>query len=352
MRRREFLGAACLVTVPRAGLAAARSAEADAVTDGWVSDNAFAGVIAMARRGRIRHARAFGLADIEARRPATLDTRFAIGSVSKWFSTLAVLRLVDRGVVALDAPLGRHLPMLAAPAATEVRVVDLLANRSGIRDRLTEAVRRDAALRTTTASAAELAAQFANGPMQEPAGTRFDYAVLNWVLVRALLEQVAHMPFAAVVRRDVLAPLGLAHTDIAEQGFAGVPGLAPAYGRVDPPLRKADPVGAAMAASGTFVSTASDLLRAAHGVFAPGFLSRGSLARLTEVRTAEAEYALGGRVHAIDGVAWAWEQGKIGGYRTHLAHDPARDRGIVVLGNTDLPQDAIAQLVEQLAALA
>jgi CubicO group peptidase (beta-lactamase class C family) len=349
MNRRAFVGAALVASLPHIAVATMRRSGPDPILDPWVARHRFAGVVAQARRGRLTDARAFGLASIEERTPTTVATRYAIGSVSKWFSTLVVLRLAGRGAVDLDAPIGRDLPGLSGPAATQVRLVDLLANRSGIPDRLTAAVRQDPALRTTTDTAASLALRFANGPLAAAPNSVFDYAVLNWVLVRAIVEQVTGLAFADAVRREVLTPLKLGQTGVAEAGFAAVPDLAPAYAQVDPPRRKADPVGPAMAASGTFVSSAGDLLRAAHLVFATDFLSPPARARLLEIRSPGSEYALGGRVHRIAGRDWAWEQGKIGGYRTHLAHDLARDRGIVLLGNSDLPQDAISQLVEQLA---
>jgi D-alanyl-D-alanine carboxypeptidase len=71
-----------------------------------------------------------------------------------------------------------------------------------------------------------------------------------------------------------------------------------------------------------------------------------SRAALTTVRWPEQEYALGGRVHPIDGRSWAWETGKVEGYRTHIAHRLDRSETVVVFNTTDMDQGVIGGWVE------
>lgn len=288
---------------------------------------------------------------MEANTPAAATTRYAIGSVSKWLTTAAVLRLTGREALSLDAPVATYLTAMPGEAG-QVPLRHLLSNTSGIPDRLVEAIRTDPTWRTSTASAREVVRRFVPGDVAFTPGTRFDYTVLNWVIVRAILEQRTGRSFAALIDDLVLRPARLAHTGLAERGFDKVAGLAPAYASVTPPKRKMDPVPAFAAASGSFCADAGDLLRAAHVVFGPTLLSPAARAEMLTVRVAQEDYALGGRVRMIAGRRWAWETGKVGGYRTHLAHDVAGDRTIVVLGNTDTSQAAIAMLVEQLTVLA
>ncbi len=67
------------------------------------------------------------------------------------------------------------------------------------------------------------------------------------------------------------------------------------------------------------------------------------------IRWPEQEYALGGRVHSIDGDLWAWETGKVQGYRAHIAHRLGRSETIVIFNTTDIEQSEISSWVEAIA---
>jgi len=193
-----------------------------------------------------------------------------------------------------------------------------------------------------------MAVRFALGDLTFEPGSQFDYSALNWVIVRAILERVTGKPFAALMRELVIKPAGSKGIGIAANGFGNVYGLAPAYRSTNPPIRKNDPVPAFAAASGSFYANTSELIMAAHRIFGSRLLSAASRRALLAVRVPEEGYALGGRVRVVNGRAWAWETGKVGGYRTHLAHDVKGDRSIAVLGNTDMAQSTISTLVDKL----
>jgi D-alanyl-D-alanine carboxypeptidase len=105
-----------------------------------------------------------------------------------------------------------------------------------------------------------------------------------------------------------------------------------------------------VAASGTVYGTAVDAVRAAHGVFSTGLLKPASRAELTAIRWPAEDYALGGRVREIGGRRWAWEPGKIEGYRALIAHDLAGDRTVAIFNNTDMAQGVIGEMAEALIA--
>jgi D-alanyl-D-alanine carboxypeptidase len=351
LRRRDILAglAGAPFAAPFPATAAAPDSESGIVS-AWVAANDFNGVILTGHAGIPRYQRAFGRAVIETGTPASLSTRYAIGSASTWLTVAAVMRLVDRHALDLGAPISTWLPGLRADIGHRVTLRHLLSNTSGIPDRLSDTARTDPSIRTASASAAEIVARFADGDLAFAPGTRFDDTVLNWVIVRAVLEAQGGMAFPALIDSLVLQPLGLVGTGIAENGFASIAGIAIAYRGTRPPVRKMEPSPGFAAASGGFYATAGDLLRAAHGIFNSPFLSVRARREMLTVHMPREEYAIGGRVHLIAGRAWAWETGRIGGYRAHIAHRVAEDRTIIVLGNTDLPQPTVTALVERLAA--
>jgi hypothetical protein len=109
------------------------------------------------------------------------------------------------------------------------------------------------------------------------------------------------------------------------------------------------PIPPFVAASGNAAGTLRDAVRAAHGIFHGTLLSAASRRELTTIRWPEQEYALGGRVHPIDGTLWAWETGKVEGYRAHIAHRLDRSETIVIFNTTDTVQSQIGTWIEAIA---
>ncbi len=181
-------------------------------------------------------------------------------------------------------------------------------------------------------------------------GTQFDYSPFNWVLVNAIVSRAANRSFDEAMAQHVFRPLGLGSMVLASNGWDAVPDMAAAYGATEPPVRKMDPVPAFVAASGNAAGRAEDAMRAAHGVFATGFLRRASREQLLRVRWAPEDYALGGRVRTLSGRRWAWEPGKIAGYRGLIAHDLDGDRTIVIFNTRDADQSVLASWAEAIIA--
>lgn len=352
--RRSFVGAVAAVpilsTARPASAAAALPPGAAALVDRFVAEQGLSGSVAFGRQGRVTAFRAFGLADRERRIPFTAATTVRIGSVSKWLTSVAVLRLAERGLLSLDAPLRAALPELTGPYGG-VPLVQLLANSSGIPDRVTQAIGAEPSLRSSRAGSREMVARFGSGELAFAPGTRFDYAFNNWVLVHAAIERVTGARFEEVLAREVFRPAGLRRTGFADTVTGPLPGSARAYDKAGTPKEAlVPPFGGA---SGNIVSGAADLVRAAHLIFDTSRLLRpASRARLVTVRMADDHYALGGRVREIAGRRIAWETGKVQAYRTHLAHDLGSGRSVVLLSTSDTSQDDMTALVERLLPLA
>lgn len=313
--------------------------------DRFAGEHGFSGVVAFGHRGRIEEARAFGLADLATRTPVRPSTTFRLGSISKWLTAIAVLRLVERRQMALAAPIGRYLPELGSEFAA-VPLEHLLANNSGIPDLIAAAVKAEPGLRDSRAGSAEMVRRFSSGALAFPPGARFDYSFFNWVLLHAAIERVTAKPFAAVIADEVFRPARMGTAGFIDtvhpssstvalafdKSGAPKPGLVPPFG----------------GASGNVHAGAADLVALAHAVFAGRLLRPESVAELIRIRVPEERYALGGRVRDVGGRPWAWETGKVGGYRSHLAHDISGDRTFVVFNNQDMEQDVIGKLVEDL----
>lgn len=309
----------------------------------------FNGALAYGRGGDVAHVRYVGMADVEAGKAISPDTQFKWGSASKWLTSVAVLRLAEQRRLSIDAPITTYLPDFRHDTGERVLLKHLLSNTSGIPDLLSRQIAKEPELRTSTATAASIVARFGGGDLSFVPGDGWDYAALNWSILGALLERLTGEPLPQLIGRLVLRPLGMSGTGFAQVGQPPMPKLAAAYSSVMPPVRKMSPVPPFLAASGNAASTVRDAVRAAHGIFHGSLLNAASRRELVTIHWPEEEYALGGRVHPIGGKLWAWETGKVQGYRAHIAHRLSRSETIVIFNTTDIGQSQIGSWVEAIA---
>lgn len=186
--------------------------------DAIVADKGFAGVVHIDRGGEVDLAAAYGLAHRAHGIANTIDTRFAIASGSKAFTALAVIGLIDRGLLDLSTTarsvLGDDLPLID----DAVTVEHLLTHRSGIGDYVDEDADYDVADYVLPVPVHELATTEPFVPVLDghpatfPPGERFGYSNAGYVVLALIAERVGGGPFHDLVQRTVFEPAGLADT--------------------------------------------------------------------------------------------------------------------------------------------
>jgi CubicO group peptidase (beta-lactamase class C family) len=181
--------------------------------------DAFSGVVLVARGGAPIYQKAVGLADREQGRANTLDTRFRIASMTKMFTAVAVLQLVQAGKLRLDAPLGTYLTDYPnRDIANEVTLHHLLTHTGGTGDVF------DAELAARHGSMLSLrdyvAALGARAPRFEP-GSRHEYSNYGFVLLGRVIEHASGQSYYDYVAKHVFAPAGMTHSDFATIDEAG-----------------------------------------------------------------------------------------------------------------------------------
>lgn len=340
-------GAAALAPLP----GWAKGHADDVKIDAFVKANGFGGTIVRAKAGKPVYARNFGLANIATKAPVTTDTVYGIASISKFLTTVTILKLAEAGKLALDAPIATLLPGYRTDTGAKVQLAHLLSNTSGIPNGFMPEAKLEPDLVTRDIGTAESIRRFCSGDLIFEPGAKFDYLLTNWFIVVAIVEAVTGKPFQQAMREITLDPLGMAHTGAAI-GTENQPGSALSYRTVEPPVEWGNPRTPVMAASGGYFSNAADLLRIGHGVFDRGFVSATSLKALRTVRVPEQDYSLGGRVRTMTiagkPVQAAWETGRTAGYRTLLAHRYDTQESIVLLNNTGISQKAIDLFADSL----
>jgi CubicO group peptidase (beta-lactamase class C family) len=203
-------------------------------------DTAFSGAVRVDRADDVLFAKAYGLADRRHGIPNSLDTRFGIASGTKGLTALAVVRLIEDGVLdwatTARSLLGPDLPLID----DAVTIEQLLAQRSGIGDYFDEDEHPDVTEYVLPVPAQQLVATedylaaLDGHPQKFPPGDRFSYCNGGYVVLALVAERASDTPFPELVRTFVCEPAGMQDTGFlrsdelpsgAAQGYLSADGL-------------------------------------------------------------------------------------------------------------------------------
>lgn len=166
------------------------------------------GSFALVKGGQVIYSRAFGYASIEDDIPATTETKYRIGSVSKTFTAVIILEMVNAGKLSLSTPLGQFFPQL--PGADKITIEQLLRHRSGIHNFGND--RSEKYQDVNPQSREEVLEIFQQAKLDFKPGTKADYNNANYLLLSFIAEEVDQMPFAQVLEKRIAEPLQLNNT--------------------------------------------------------------------------------------------------------------------------------------------
>lgn len=337
MKTQLFLG--CLIVLAGGVEAQSRSAllgRVDSVVSAHMARHQNVGVsIGIEYRGELLVARGYGAADLESSAPATAETVYRIGSVTKQFTAALILQLVEQGKIRLDDEITRFLPDYPTQGR-RMTIRHLLTHSSGIRS-YTALGPRYATLSRLDLTEDQLIAEFANQPFDFEPGAQYRYNNSGYFLLGVIAGKVTGTPYPILVEQALIAPQGLGSSSYCHNSRL-IPKRAHGYaidqGAVvnDRPISMNIPAGA-----GSLCSNVLDLLawqRALDGgrVLGPQWLTAMRTGHLKS--GASGEYGYGVSIGALQGHRQVAHSGGINGFSAWLANYPDDRLTVVVLTNT------------------
>jgi len=300
--------------------------------------------VLVARRGKVLFEKGFGLADIGLHVPATPETRFRIGSITKQFAAAAILKLQEEGRLNVTNVLSQYLP--GYPGGDGVTLHHLLTHTSGIHSYTSKPDFLDAV--TVGAQPEAHIRSFQNDPYDFPPGQRWSYNNSGFFLLGYIIEKVSGQPWGEYLHATLLDPLKMGATGVhaAKDILANE---ARGYTFENGGFRKAlDWDMSKAGAAGALYSTVGDLYRWNEGVFGGRVLAPSSLqAAFTPVRTRddtaadpaprEAGYGYGWSIEKFRGLQEISHGGGLNGFVSFLLRLPKEDFTAVVLVNCAPP---------------
>ena len=207
---------------------------------------------AVVRQGELVWSGAVGYADAEAERESTPETQYRIGSITKTFTTVAVMQLVEEGKLDLDDPLERHLPEAGDGSPTLRR---LLSHASGLQREPPGEMWET----HESPSVEQLLADLARAERVLEPQTKHHYSNLAFALLGEVVARGAGRPYREHVDERIIRPLGLTRTTWAPEEPHAQGYFVDPYANVL--HREAHPDIAGVASAGQLWSTTGDLCR-------------------------------------------------------------------------------------------
>jgi CubicO group peptidase (beta-lactamase class C family) len=195
--------------------------------------------------------------------PVTGDTPFPLGSISKSFTALAIMQLVEADRLELDGAIADHLDVFAGQSGAAITIRQLLSHTSGYST--LQGNQSHAGLAEDRDDVSARVRHLAMSGPAGPVGSRWQYSNANYLILGALIETVSGLEYGAYVETRILEPLGMDDSFVggSDRGAHRVvaTGHNPWFGGRRPVAVSDQPSGRAMAPAGGVVGSAADVAR-------------------------------------------------------------------------------------------
>lgn len=344
--------------------------------DPWKLKNAPGMAAMLIHNGHVEYRTTFGLANLETRVSITSDTQFLLASITKQFTAMAILMLIERHKLQLDDTLAKYCPEFPAYAKT-ITIRHLLNHTAGFTQyqellvgKIDEATyfrssKSPPAAHEFTAADA-LRALSRQQQLRFTPGTKFEYSDSAYVVLAQIIERISGQRYAEFLKENIFDPLGMKDSMVVDERKQKVPRLALSYS--DRTGRWEDitysPENSIYGEDGIY-STINDLYKWDQALYTDRLVSHATLEmaftpglgndgkQLTTdllSRPGSSSYGFGWVISSLEGEKDVEHAGGWAGYVTYILRVPSRRVTAIVLTNAS--NEDVPDIATQMAELA
>ena len=303
--------------------------------------------------GRTVLRKAYGLADVTANQAMTPNMTLRIGSITKQFTAVSILKLAEDGKLNISDDITTYLPDYPTHGK-HITVEHLLTHTSGIVSYTGKPGFMESAGKDLTLTA--LIDTFKNDPLEFEPGSKFAYNNSGYILLGAIIEKVSGLSYADFVAQRIFIPLGMTQT--AYEGHERAAGQrAPGYRKHEGKVLPAVALSMTLPyAAGALVSTVDDLARWDSALVAGKVISAANLSKAQTsyhlLDGTSSGYGYGWMLSSLQGQPTIGHGGGIHGYLSYEVRLPRDKVYVAILTNTDSPTVAPEIVATRAAAIA
>jgi CubicO group peptidase (beta-lactamase class C family) len=327
------LFAACLLI---AGCSAVPSIQKGQSLSEYLEAIDFSGSILISRNNEIIHSAGYGFANYELKVPNTPDTQFYIASLTKQFTSLAIMQLQEQGLLNINDSIDKFFPKF--PHGSKITIKHLLTHSAGLYD-FTDNWDE---IKQLDLSAQDIVDRFKGKELDFEPGSKVRYSSSGYILAGQIIEQVSGMGYADYVESRIFKPLNMSHSSY---GYSSGNTLNKAIGYRKGTSQKAVNVPLTYAA-GALASSVTDFYLWDQSLYSSSLVNERSLQEIyPEDRSALGSGLGTGKFKVVMGLGWGIYEtdfgpeyshtGNVDGFSTVVSRYPNQKAMIVILSNQD-----------------
>ncbi|GJM31510.1 MAG: penicillin-binding protein 4* [Saprospiraceae bacterium] len=287
----------------------------------------FNGTILVDEQGQVIYDKAWGYADFQSKKPLTNDAAFYLASVSKQFTTMAVMMLKEQGKLSYDDPLSKYFPEFP-PYANTVTIRHMMTHTSGIPDHYRLGAGRPG---LNNNDVFNLLIQ--QDTLDFTPGERYSYSNGGYILLSMIVEKVTGQLFSSYMKEHIFDPLGMNNTLVFDESNTNVINRTIGY----TPFGKPDDYNLYTTGAGGMYTTTGDLHKWDRALYTEQLVSQATLEdaftpfQLNDGKTRN--YGFGWRIQEDSLTKKVFHTGGMAGFRTFLLRDITHKNAIIMLTN-------------------
>jgi len=342
------------------GLPASKVGEIELLISAWMRQHkAPALSVAVVTDNKMSFSKGYGLADVENNVLARSDTAYRLASIAKSMTAIAVMQLVERGKIDLNAPINKYCAAYPEKQALKdapdkqfsITVRGLLVHQSGVRHNKPDEVLITKHYNNIT----EAVGSFAGDPLVIEPGMKYSYSTPGYTLLGCAIEGAAGVSYIEYLRENIFKSAGMTRTFI-DDVYAVIPNRARGYRKTQAGEIQNAPLHdtSIKVPGGGLVTTAEDLAKFAIAVGNNQLVKAETLAQMwTKPKTAdgkEQSYAMGFLINDRDGLLRIFNDGAQAGTRTYLFLLPKQKFAVALMTNLERAfcEELVPQIIEAL----
>jgi len=294
------------------------------------------GVLLVAKHGTVIYQNAIGKANVELDVPLSPANVFRVGSLTKQFTAVAILQLMEKGRLELNDDITKFIPDYPTHG-NHVSIANLLSHTSGIKD-YTDIKGLSPDIRRRKSTVTEIISLFKDEPMDFTPGAEFRYSNSNYILLGYIIEKLSGKSYEQYIKEHIFTPLDMSHAyyDSPEKTIPNrLTGYVQRQGDTVVNADYFDPSNAY--AAGALVMTAEDLFKWHMGLYRYTILKKENLEKaFTPFKLNNGQltkYGFGWELDSLSGSPAIQHSGSINGFSAYEIYLPKEDVFVVCLSN-------------------
>lgn len=316
--------------------------------------------VAIVTDDQLRWSKGYGLSDIENNVPTRADTAYRLASIAKSITATAVMQLVERGKIDLDAPVNKYCAAYpekqnlkdAPDRQFSITVRQLLIHHGGVRHNKPEEVFSTRHFNNIN----DAVASFKDDPLVIEPGSKYLYSTPGYTLLGCAIEGASGTSYLDYVRENIFKPAGMTRTQ-ADDVYAVITNRARGYRKTQSGEIQNAPLHdtSIKIPGGGLVSTAEDLAKFAIAVNTNRLVKAETLAQMwTKPKTPDGKeqgYALGFLINNQNGLLRVFNDGSQAGTRTYLYLLPKQKIAVALMTNLERAwcEELVPKIIEALS---